>query len=203
MLSRNMHKGLPIFFLESKSSILFRWRKGAHRNRFCGAIIALCLLSVSSWAYDVEDYEEPGGMSFSLQGNSQDSIYGISFEDATWLVGTPIMGQFFLNTLWHDKIDASFGGVGMIFRIMPRWPMAPYVGGGASYNQLLNGNSEEQGTVPEDEKVESTWAGHAETGLRLNVGLVGFFELYGRQTWSACEAVGDYWTLGLGYGQNW
>jgi len=28
-------------------------------------------------------------------------------------------------------------------------------------------------------------------------------QLYGRQTWSAAEAVGSYWTAGFGYGQNW
>lgn len=167
-------------------------------------LVALCLLPACSLAYNVEDYEEPGGMSFSIQGNSQDSIYGICAEDGTWLVGTPIIGQFFLNTLWHDKIDASFGGVGMIFRIMPHWQIAPYAGGGASYNQLFNSHSEEQGDVPEDEKITSTWAGHAEVGLRVWMpGKFHFFELYGRETWSVCEAVGNYWTAGFGYGQNW
>jgi hypothetical protein len=142
--------------------------------------IALCLLPACSPAYNVEDYEEPGGMSFSIQGNSQDSICGISFEDATWLANTPLIGQFFLNTMWHDNIDATFGGVGMIFRIMPHWQLAPYVGGGASYNQLFSSDSEKQGDPPEDEKIKSTWAGHAEGGLRVWLrGKVHFVELYG------------------------
>jgi hypothetical protein len=166
-------------------------------------VIALCLLPACSFAYNVEDYEEPGGMSFSVQGNSQDSIYGISFEDGTWLANTPLIGQFFLNTIRHDNLDATFGGVGMIFRIMPHWQFAPYAGGGASYNYLFDSNSQEQNNLPEDERLESTWAGHAEVGLRVWMpGKVSFFELYGRQTWSAVEAVGDYWTAGFGYGQN-
>ena len=143
-------------------------------------------------------------MSFSVQGNPSDRICGFAFEDGTWLAGTPVMGQFFLNTLRHDRIDATFGGIGMIFRLMPHWQVAPYVGGGASFNQLFTSNSEKQDDLPDDEKIKSTWAGHAEGGVRISLpGGFHFFELYGRQSWSAVEAVGHYWTAGFGYGQNW
>ena len=173
-------------------------------NRRPLLLIALCLLAVSSSAYNVEDYEEAAGMSFSIYGNPHDSIYGIGFEDGTWLTGTPILGVFFVNTLRHDDLDATFGGAGMIFRIMPHWQFAPYAGGGASYNQLFSSNSKEQDKLPEDERIESTWAGHAEAGLRMCLpGGIHFFELYGRQTWSAAEAVGNYWTAGFAYGQSW
>ena len=142
-------------------------------------------------------------MSFSVQGGAG-GIYGICFEDATWLANTPVIGQFFLNTLRHDEIDATFAGIGMIFRIMPHWQIAPYAGGGASYNQYFGETDEKQGDVPEDEKIESTWAGHAEAGLRIWFpGKIQFIELYGRQSWSAVETVGNYWTAGFGYGQDW
>jgi hypothetical protein len=178
-------------------------------NRFRLLLLAVCLLPAISLAFDwenynVEDYEEAGGMSFSVQGNSDGSIYGMSFEDATWLANTPIIGQFFLNAMWHDEIDANFGGIGMIFRIMPHWQIAPYIGGGASYNQLFGDSAETRDNVREDEKVESTWAAHAEGGVRVWLpGKIHFFEFYGRQTWSEVKAVGDYWTAGFGYGQNW
>lgn len=107
-------------------------------------------------------------------------------------------GSFAYNVEDYEK------PAGMIFRIMPHWQFAPYGGGGASYNQLFSGDSEEQGDLPDDEKVESTWAGHAEGGLRVWLpSKIHFFELYGRRTWSAAEAVGNYWTAGFGYGQNW
>ena len=167
-------------------------------------LLVLCLLPGRAFAYNVEDYEEEAGMSFSVQGNPQDSLYGFAFEDGTWLAGTPVLGQFFLNTVRHDRIDATFGGIGMIFRIMPHWTVAPYAGGGASYNQLFSSNSKEQDKLPEDERVKSTGAGHAEGGVRVWLpGRFHFLELYGRQTWSAVEAVGNYWTAGFGYGQNW
>ncbi len=167
-------------------------------------VIALCLLPAALFAYNVEDWEEPGGMSFSVQGNAEGDIYGFSFEDATWLAKTPVIGQFFLNAMWHDEIDANFGGIGMIFRVMPHWLVAPYIGAGGSYNQLFGDSSETRDNVREDEKVESTWAGLAEGGVRISLpGMFHFFEFYARQTWSEVEAVGDYWTAGFGYGQNW
>ena len=173
-------------------------------SRFILLVLAAGLASVRGFAYDVEDYEAPGGMSFSVQGSPQDSVYGICFEDATWLVNTPVIGQFFLNTLRHDRIDSTFGGVGMILRIMPHWRFAPYAGGGASYNYLFGSDEEDQNKLPEEERIESTWAGHAEGGVRVSLpGSIHFFEVYARQTWSAVEAVGNYWTLGFGYGQNW
>ena len=167
-------------------------------------VLVLCLLPAALPAYNVEDWEEPGGMSFSVQGNPDGGRYGISFEDATWLAKTPVIGQFFLNAMRHGDIDSSFGGIGMIFRVMPHWRVAPYIGAGASYNQLLDGNSETSESTPEDERVGSTWAGHAEGGVRIGLpGLFHFLEIYGRQTWSEVEAVGAYWTAGFGYGQNW
>lgn len=173
-------------------------------NRPCLLFFALCLWPVGVFAYNVEDYEEPGGMSFSVQGNGQQGVYGLAFEDGTWLADTPVLGQFFLNAVRHDPLDATFGGVGMIFRIMPHWQVAPYAGGGASYNNLFHEKSNEaRDTSDTTSKVESHWAWHAEGGLRLWLpGNIHFFEFFGRQTWTTIDNRYNYWTAGFGYGQN-
>lgn len=171
------------------------------------ATAASLLIAVQAAAFDAEYYEIPAGMSFSIQVNPKDDVYGLNVEDATWLTDTPVLGQLFLSLLSNGIEDAWYAGIGMMFRLMPHSELAPFVGAGASYNQLVGDRSEDDDWMDEtsesDSKAESYWGGHAEAGLRFwFAGQTEYIELYGRQTWTSENGDHDYWVAGLSYGQN-
>ena len=165
--------------------------------------VLLILPLLSAAAFDPEDYEEPAGMSVSFMMNPKDGIYGLSFEDGTWLVGTPLMGQLMVSTYRHGVAESYYGGLGMIFRLMPRTRLAPYAGAGASYNWAFGSSSNK---VSSDEKpvANSYWGGHAEAGVRIwTARRDQFFELSGRQTWNLDDNRLNFWSIGISYGQGW
>lgn len=154
--------------------------------------------------FEGEDYEEPAGICLRVQANPVDNVYGLSFEDGTWLINTPVFGQYFLSSYRHGEADSYFGAIGMIFRLMPHSDVAPYVGAGASYNRPWGGSSSDNS--PQDDKpmAESYWGVHSEGGVRIwTSGRAHFFELFGGHTLNTSESRLSYWSVGFAYGQGW
>ncbi|MFH0953891.1 MAG: hypothetical protein V1873_06145 [Verrucomicrobiota bacterium] len=169
-----------------------------------GLVLAAALLG--AFAFDAEYYEVDAGTGISVQANPEDNIYGLCVEDGTWLRDTPVFGKVFVTAFRNGPEDAWFGGIGMIFRLMPHGRLAPFVGVGASYNYPFGSGWHEDENEDEDEnesEPESYWGGHAEAGLRWWFAeKTHFIELYGQQTWRLESGDGDYWVAGLAYGQN-
>ncbi len=171
--------------MQARSSRWFPW-----------GLAALLAAAAPAAAMEGEDYEEPAGVSFSVQVNPFDHVYGGSFEDGTWWTGTPVFGQFFLTILSSDIEEATFGGAGMIFRIMPHWKTAPYAGAGASYNYPFHDRSDKG-------EAGDYWAGHGDAGVRWWFSdMARFIETFGRFTWYSEGGSHEYWTFGIGYGQK-
>jgi hypothetical protein len=154
-----------------------------------------------------EDYEEEAGASFALYLNPEDGIYGMSFGEGTWLKGAPVFGDYFLAAFKNDIEDAVYSGVGLTIRLMPRWKLAPFLGGGGSYNYSLSDNDEDDDLLQDEDpdelpdRGESYWGGHAEGGFRLwTEGKLQLFELMFRQTWSSLDGERDYWLVGISTG---
>ncbi len=161
-------------------------------RRLATGCCAALLLVTGAWALDPELYEEDAGLSFSFQMNPVESIYGVAFEQGTWLVNTPVFGQYFLTTFYSGPEEALYGGVGLILRLMPHWNLAPFAGAGASFNY--------SGWTMD---ADNYFGGHAEGGFRLWFGdRMHFLELLGRQTFSSINRDHDYWIVSLGYGQD-
>ncbi|MFH0878788.1 MAG: hypothetical protein V2A34_03660 [Lentisphaerota bacterium] len=148
-------------------------------------------------ALEGEDYEEDAGNGFNALINPADDIYGVSIEAGTWLKGTPVFGNLVFSGLYSDPQEAWYGGLGMIFRLMPHWTLAPFVGAGGSYNLSISSKSDD--TL--SDKGDSFWAGHAEGGARywFRENRV-YMEALFRQTWTSLKYESDFWTAGIGYG---
>lgn len=167
-----------------------------HVRRFSVVLSALIALSAASvFAFDGEDYEEDAGQCFSIHMHPGDDIYSFNAEDGTWLLNTPVFGQLFISLLSSRPEDAVYGGVGMMFRLMPHTDYAPFIGIGGSGYYPFSG----------DDNTGGFWGTHAEAGIRAWIReRQNFVELLGRHTWRS-EKAGDeadkYWQLGLGFGQ--
>ncbi len=169
----------------------------------CGC--SLLLAALPGAAFERERYEEPGDHSVAVLLNPEDSIYGLSLGQGTWLTGTPVFGDYFMRIFSNGIEDAWYSGLGMTLRIMPRWRMAPFAGVGGSYNYSL---SQPQPTVGErewEDQGRSYWGGHAEVGIRITLDHpIGLLELFGRHTWTSfSESDRDYWLLGLSTGTGY
>ena len=153
-----------------------------------------------SLAYNVEDYEEEAGYGMTFFFNPADNVYMLSGESGTWLTGTPIFGNFFLTASYNGIEETAYSSAGMSFRVMPHWCVAPFVGGGGSYNYSFSGEADEYDSdIPEQGK--SYWAGHGEAGIRIWMqNETVFFEGLGRYTSVALDGDHDYWSIGVGYG---
>ncbi len=158
--------------------------------------------------YDREDYEEPAGASFAFLGNPSDDIWGISFGSGTWLVGTPVFGDYFVRLFYNGLEEATYSGLGMTIRLMPHWRVAPFVGAGGSYNYSFNraeARSSDSTLVVHGETYSDTgnsyWGGHAEAGLRIWFeSKLQLLEVMGRYTWSSSDGEMDYWLVGISTG---
>ena len=169
--------------------------------------LALLLQNIICLAeYNREDYEEPAGASFSLILNTEDEIYGIGMGDGTWLRNTPVFGDYQLSFFSHGAEDSWYSAVAMTLRIMPHWKLAPFVGGGGSYNYSFKRREEnvllyDQNTL--DDRGDSYWASHAEAGFRLwTANRMRLLELSARYTWSSLEGDRDYWLIGVSTGTD-
>jgi hypothetical protein len=178
-------------------------------RRFHLLLGVLPLLAVGVRAdFDAEFYEEDAGMGVSVDVNPVDGVYGLGYTAGTWLRETPIFGNLLVTTFHSDIEESYYGGIGMIFRIMPHWKFAPFAGAGATYNYpIWDDTSDSDARVPANTVVkepEEFWGVHAEAGLRMWFGedQGSFIEALGRYTWSSIEGDHDYWTGSLGYGQR-
>ncbi len=158
--------------------------------------------------YDREDYEEPAGASFAFLLNPSDDIWGMAIGSGTWLVDTPVFGDYFVRLFYNGLERTTYSGIGMTLRLMPHWRVAPFVGAGGSYNYAFNraeANSSRGSFVVEGEDYSgagsSYWGGHAEAGVRVWFGSrLQLLEVMGRYTWSSNEGDLDYWLLGISTG---
>ncbi len=191
----------------------------ACRYGWC-AVLSLALILTfrapghADWEMDHADYEEPAGASFAFLLNPADDIYGISVGSGVWLRGTPVFGDYFIR-LYHSGIeDTVYSGIGMTFRLMPHWRLAPFIGVGGSYDYSLSNPGETNtvgsagvgvGTMAEPiDRGDSFWAGHVESGVRLWLAnRVGLLEVFGRFTWTSFEEDDrDFWLMGIGTGMG-
>jgi hypothetical protein len=175
-----------------------------------GAAVVVALLSIAtpSRAFDPEPYEEPAGGSFAFLLNPDDQVYGISGGSGTWLRGTPIFGDYFISLFSNEIENAVYSGVGMTIRIMPHWQIAPFIGGGGSYNYSFSHGSTTDSsvttTVTTDEwpdRGDSYWAAHAEAGVRVWFSnRLQLFEIMVRKNSTSLEGDRDYWLVGISTG---
>ncbi len=161
---------------------------------------------VAKAEFNREDYEEPAGSSFSFFLNSEDDIYGISVGDGTWLKGTPVFADYQIRLFSNGAEDSWYSGMAMTLRVMPHWKIAPFVGGGGSYNYSFKRREEnlflyEENTV--DDRGDSYWGGHTEAGLRIWLNnRVRLLEFSARYTWSSLDGDRDYWLAAISTGTS-
>ncbi len=147
--------------------------------------------------WDGQRYEEPAGAMMVYEAG--DGVGGVGMADGTWLKGSPILGDYFLHLLYNDHEEALYAGVGLTLRLQPRWALAPFIGGGGSYQQVVSRREDRFDELGE-RKGRSYFAGHAEAGLRWRTSR-GAWELLGRYTVSGSDvAETDYPSARLGYG---
>ena len=179
------------------------------RRSILVAGLLLCGVGEQLLAFDPAPYEEPAGPSFAFHLNPDAQIYGIAGGSGTWLTGTPIFGDYFVALFSNELEDAVYSGVGMTFRIMPHWRVAPFVGIGGGYNYSLSHGSETNSvasiTIQTGEHTAdrgtSYWAGHGEAGVRVWFNnRLRLLELMLRYTATSHDGDRDYWLIGISTG---
>ena len=154
--------------------------------------------------FEREDYEEPAGISFSVTANPSDKIFALEFERGTWLIDTPLLGELVLTIVSSGPGDVYFSGLGMIFRIMPHRIVAPYAGGGGSYNHVFSGsftNTVEHGEARSEDV--NFWSGHVRRAFASRSGQRAIHRcLTGVRLGRQLSNAGAHRTVGLGYGQQ-
>ena len=166
--------------------------------------------AASIWDDDYErrDYEEPAGASFAFLLNPADDIWGIGIGSGTWLVNTPVFGDYFVRIFYSGVESNTYSGVGMTLRIMPHWTVAPFVGAGGSYNYAIDQaevDSSESSCVVDGKDYSglgsSYWGGHVEAGVRVRFkSRLQLLEVMGRYTWSSNRGDRDYWLVSISTG---
>lgn len=155
--------------------------------------------------YDVRDYEEDAGISLSLVRDPDGDVYGGGFESGVWLKGYPVFGELFGHWLVNNLQQGYYYSIGMTLRLMPRFRLAPYIGGGGSYNGLTarreRWDMEEPLPRPAD---RSYWKSHAEAGIRLWLGAhaATFLEAGYRRHWTETGSDYQYDWISIEYGQR-
>ncbi len=173
------------------------------RLRCLVTLMAAVALRGSAFAwdrgFDRESYEEDAGSSFMLFFSPDEDIYGLGFGSGTWLVNTPVFGDYAVR-LYHNGLEKSYySGIGMTLRIMPRWTWAPFFGAGGGYNHSLSQERYEDDGRPT--RAASYWSGHADAGLRVwSSERSRFHEIMVRQTWNGSAADYALLLIGFGYG---
>lgn len=168
---------------------------------FLTALIVLISINVAS-AYDVTDYEEDAGISIAGFYDPAGDVYGGGFESGVWLKGAPIFGELFGHWYANKLQDGNYYSVGMTLRLMPRWMVAPFIGGGGSYNGLTSDRDRRLSADPEYRRPDrSYWKGHAEAGLRMWYGQAQFIEGGYRYHWTATGSEFNYGWVSLEFGQ--
>lgn len=190
-----------------------RWWESFTLKNSCSVILLPALLVFSTivgpaTGFDREDHEVAAGSSFSVLLNPTDKVYGVAFETATRLKGTPVVGNYFVSMFQNSIEDSLYSGLGMTIRLLPEWRFQPIIGGGGSFNycwSAAGGGSEIVGIpsqvmsdVPDR---ESYFAAHVEAGIRVRITpQMRFVEVTGRYTWNLSDDGSDYWLLVLSTG---
>ncbi len=169
--------------------------------------VLFCVLSagVGAQAYDVRDYEEDAGISLVGFRDPDGDVYGGGFESGVWLKGTPVFGEMFGHWLANRLQNGNYYSVGMSLRIMPPSAIAPFAGGGGSYNGLTSHRSDRWRDDPEQREADrSYWQGHAEGGLRIWYGpqRARFVEGTYRYHWSSKGSPFNYGWISIELGQR-
>jgi hypothetical protein len=153
--------------------------------------------------FNGEDYEEPAGGGAGFELNPADRIYGLTLGSGTWLLHTPVFADYFLGFLYNGIEEGFYGQLGLTLRLMPHWRVAPFVGGGGTYDAIISRDAASETTSgAEPEKGNSYWGGHGEAGVRIAVG-EDFYELLGRYTWSSSDIPDpNYGVVRIGYGHR-
>ena len=152
--------------------------------------------------YDVNEIEESAGMSLSIFRSTDGDVYGGGYETGVRIVNTPIMGEIFGHWLSNDIEEGNFYSVGVTLRLMPRWDIAPFAGGGAAYNGLLSDRSDSFASPP-PRPAQSYWSFHVEGGLRLWFGTHRhFIEGTYRQHYSDAGSDFAYGWVAIEYGRQ-
>lgn len=156
-------------------------------------------------AFEAEDYEEPAGLCFAVHANPSRGDWQFGFEDGTWLINTPIMGQAFLGAMRLHMTESWYGGIGMTLRLMPRWTFAPFAGAGGGYYHAWSSNeSPDQPSDPDRNGPRSFWGGIAETGVRVGFpDRRHFVDATIRYMWNSSDHRLNHGTVGVAYGQRW
>jgi len=161
--------------------------------------------------FDGRDWEEPAGVTCTALVSPEDGVYGVAFGEGVWLKHTPILGDFSISLFKNDNVGALLSGIGMTIRIMPRWKLAPFVGGGGSFNYSFSSSAGSQSGIPAETVVsvashagKSYWGGHAEAGIRLWLdSKIQLVEAFCRYTWSSDGPAADYLLVGVATGVGW
>ncbi len=181
-----------------------KWRPPVNKTVW---LIVLLLLPVvtaetrgaSRWSdFDPADYEEDGGSGFTVFSRPGDGVYGFGFGSGLWLKNTPVFGDYLIRLYRHRGERAYYSGIGMTLRLMPRWTVAPYIGGGGNYNYSLSRSGR---AADETERAAggSYWSGHVETGLRIWMPRrLQFIDAAVRRAWNA--GPDDYTLVFVGFG---
>lgn len=155
--------------------------------------------------YDPSVHEEPAGANWAVLMNPADQIYGLTSGWGVWLRHTPVFGDYRFDFFNNGIEDAFYGGVGFTLRLMPHWSVAPFAGGGGSYNWAWSRQDEASlPTMPSD-RGQSYAAGYVDAGLRIQVPFyLRFVEFSSRYTWPSLEGPDrDYWLIAIGTGIGW
>ncbi len=169
-------------------------------------MVTLCatLTAQAEWSrVGNEKIEESAGGGGLFEINPADNIYGAYYSDSTRLIHAPIAGNLEVGFLYNGIEEALYGSAGMTFRLIPRTPIAPFIGGGGNYNLSIiryggwvmteSGQRVEQG--------DSYWSMFAEAGIRFQAIHHTYWEVGARYAWTDSDLDdADYWSGRLGYG---
>ena len=176
-----------------------RWRM-----MFLMVLLTAPVMAVDWENFNREDYEEEAGSSFSIFAGPDREVYGAYWGFGTWLKHTPVFGDYNFSLFNHGEEHAFYTGVGLTIRIMPHWKVAPFVGGGGSYNYSFKDRyPDPSGTNPDEpeDRGDSYWGWHAEGGIRFWFeNRIQLFELMGRYVRTSLDGDRDYVMFAIGTG---
>lgn len=180
-----------------------------HRSRILCAVLFLLATAARAGIMDLDFdpsvYEEPAGANWALLLNPADGFYGLTSGWGVWLRNTPVFADYRFDLFENGIEDAFYGGFGLTLRLMPHWRVAPFAGGGGSYNWSWSRTEDTGSTTIPPDRGESYGAGYVDAGVRIQVSsYLRFVELSGRYTWPSLEGPDrDYWLIAIGTGIGW
>ncbi len=150
--------------------------------------------------FDPAAYEEDGGSGFTVFSGPGDDVHGFGLGHGIWLKNAPVFGDYLIRTYYHGGQRAYYSGVGMTLRLMPRWTLAPHIGGGGNYNYSIARRVDDHQTSGHA-RGDSYWSGHAETGIRLWIPhRLQYFDVAVRQAWN--HGPEDYILFLISFGRG-